>query len=324
MKNKVSILTPVYNGEAYVARFIDSIIKQKLEDLKVELIIIDDGSTDKTKEIIFRYINNSKEDNIVIKYIYQENAGQAAAVSKGIKLVSGEFLMWADSDDYFEGNAILKMVNFLKKNKDADIVRCNAYARNEDNTDEILYEMKVPKKYQGKKDIFEDCIFINGINIFSGVYMVRFSKYKKNNPDLHFYGGRQGQNWQLLLPSLYQNDCYYFDEFVYNYVVRKNSHSHTNRSLEQKVERIIGLRDILFNTISILNLDSDYKKNLCDRITEQYNVKLFFLYCKYGIKDKTKELYNCIYKKNLKIHMAYFLGTNKLCNFLYKKIKKEI
>lgn len=200
MNKKVSILTPVYNGEAYIERYIKSVINQTYKN--IELIIIDDGSRDKTKDIINKYVNSDLK--IELKYIYQENGGQASAIANGIKYVTGDFLVWADSDDYFEGDAIFKMAKFLDENEDASIVRCNAVARAEEDLEKILYEMRVPKEFQDKKDIFEDCIFIRGINCFPGVYMVEFEKYKENNPNLYIYEGREGQNWQLLLPSLYR------------------------------------------------------------------------------------------------------------------------
>jgi len=324
MKNKVSILTPVYNGESYVARFIDSVMNQTYDGIKVELIIINDGSTDNTKEIIMKYVNDSPNKNVKIKYLEQENGGQASAVANGIKHVTGEFMTWADSDDYYEGDAILKMVNYLKNNKDTAIVRCNAYARDENNIEEILYELKVQEEYQDKKDIFEDCILIKGINAFSGVYMARFSKYKENNPDLYFYEGKQGQNWQLLLPVLYKNKCDYLDEFVYNYVIRKDSHSHVKKNLNQQIERIIGLRDILFDTIKMLKLDLNYHKKIINLINEKYDLKLYQIYCKLGDRNKVKEFYKKIHNKNLKNNIFYFIGTNKLCNQIFKKIKKVV
>lgn len=319
MIKKVSIITPVYNGEKYIERFINSIEKQTYSN--IELIIIDDGSIDLTKEKINKHINLKTQ--IEIKYIYQENAGQAAAIANGIKSVTGEYLVWADSDDYFEYDAINKMVNFLENNPDADLVRANAIERLEEDVTKISGYMKVPIEYQDSKDIFEDAIFIKGINCFCGVYMVRFDKYKKNNNNLYIYPGKEGQNWQLILPSVLNNKCYYLNEEVYNYVIRKNSHSHKGRSFIEQIVRYDGMKKILKETLNILSLEDEYKNNLYKRIDEEYDEKIYMLYCKMGEKNKIKEYYKKIQKKSLRHIVAYIVGMSKILRKIYQLIRGE-
>jgi len=319
MTNKVSIITPVYNGEKYVERFINSVLNQTYSN--IELIIVDDGSNDLTKEKIYKYIDINK--NVKIKYIYQENSGQAEAVSKAIKIVTGEYLMWADSDDYFENDAVQKMVDFFDKNPDADIVRGNAVERTEEDLTTISRYIKVPNEYQDSKDIFEDVIFIKGINVFAGVYMVRFDKYKKNNPNLYIFPGREGQNWQLLLPATLNNKCYYIDEIIYNCVVRKDSHSRKKRTLEQQISRYEGLTNILKQTLNILKLDEKYKKNLYKRIDGAYDIQKYLLYCKLGEKNKIKEYYKKLPNKSIRMKIAYIIGRNKFLRKLYQIIRGE-
>ena len=317
MDKKVSILTCVYNGEEYVERYIKSIIEQTYSN--IELIIVDDGSSDKTKEIIKKYINYRKEIEIV--YLYQENAGQAAAIANGIKHVTGDYLTWADADDYYENDAIEKMATFLDETPKADAVRCNALARNENDLDNISYHMKVPFRYRNKKDIFEDCIFIRGINCFPGVYMIRFDKYKENNPNLYIYVSREGQNWQLLLPAMYNHKCYYLNEYVYNYVIREKSHSHMQRSLDKKMNRENGIKEILKHTIEILNISVEYKTKLFYEIEQMYLIRIYYIYLENNKLDLANKCYEKISKKNIKLKLRNFVLKHDKLYKSYKTIR---
>lgn len=318
MQNKVTIISPVYNGEKYIARFIESVINQSYKNIR--LIIIDDGSTDQTKKIIDSYIKKHKEINI--QYIYQINSGQASAMKNAIKFVDTEYFSWADSDDYYEKDAIKTMVDYLKKNKNMAIVRGNAVARDQNNINTILYKMDVKKKYQKREDIFEDCIFIRGINCFSGIYMMRFDKYKERNPKLYFYTNKEGQNWQLLLPVLYKNRCGYLDKTVYNYVIRKESHSHRTRTTEENIKRLEGLKDILKNTINnIATMGDEEKKNIFIKIDDRYNKDIMRIFFSEGNINMLKNYYKKIHKKDLITMIVYIIGKNIVLYKIYKKFK---
>ena len=91
---KVSIIVPIYNVENYLDKCLDSLVKQTLEN--IEIILINDGSTDNSEKIISKYMK-SYGDKIVL--INQKNGGQASARNAGIKIARGEFLMFVDSDD---------------------------------------------------------------------------------------------------------------------------------------------------------------------------------------------------------------------------------
>ena len=96
---KLSILTATYNRGKYLSRLYESIVNnKKTSGIEIEWIIIDDGSSDNTKEIVENFILENKFN---IKYIYQENSGKMAAINRGMKDVTGELIVDCDSDDYF-------------------------------------------------------------------------------------------------------------------------------------------------------------------------------------------------------------------------------
>lgn len=112
MDKKISVIIPVYNVEKYLARCLNSIIKNTYKN--IEIILVNDGSKDKSQEIIDKYKN--KYGNI-IKAREQENKGPAEARNVGIEMASGEYLMFIDSDDFIKEDYI---ENYVKTLKEAD------------------------------------------------------------------------------------------------------------------------------------------------------------------------------------------------------------
>ena len=103
---KVSIVMPTYNGAEFLKRSIESVSKQTLKDL--ELICVDDGSTDNSLEVL----NNLSNQYDFIKIITQENAGSGSARNNGIKNSVGEYIAFLDADDeFFDDDALERMVN---------------------------------------------------------------------------------------------------------------------------------------------------------------------------------------------------------------------
>lgn len=114
----ISVIVPVYNSEAYIRRCVDSIINQTLDN--IEIILIDDGSTDKSGEICDLY---ATIDNRV-KVIHQKNAGVSAARNVGIDVAVGEYIGFVDSDDWIELNMYEKLLCEAKKSC-SDVVMCD-------------------------------------------------------------------------------------------------------------------------------------------------------------------------------------------------------
>lgn len=114
MKNNplISIILPVYNGEAYLAEAIESILNQKYKP--IEIIVVDDGSTDKGAEIIKRYSE--------LKYFFQTNKGTASARNLGIQKANSSFLAFLDQDDLWVEKKLELQVKAFMRNPETDIV----------------------------------------------------------------------------------------------------------------------------------------------------------------------------------------------------------
>ena len=113
MKDLVSVIIPVYNSEKYLRECLDSVLAQ--DYAPVEIICVDDGSTDSSRQIIEEYPD--------VRYYYQENHGQGTARNYGITQAHGEWLVFCDSDDYLDKDYLSSMME--QATEDIDMVCCN-------------------------------------------------------------------------------------------------------------------------------------------------------------------------------------------------------
>ena len=118
MNGVISVIIPVYNVAAYLPECIESILIQDFDAL--ELILIDDGSTDESGRICDEYAQKDSR----IKVIHQPNRGAAAAKNAGLQAATGEYLSFVDSDDFLEPGAYIHMVQLLRESE-ADVVQCS-------------------------------------------------------------------------------------------------------------------------------------------------------------------------------------------------------
>ena len=143
-KPKVSVIIPSYNSGNYILKTLNSVISQTMNDL--EIIIIDDGSTDNTKEII-----ESVKDKR-INYIYKVNQGLAAARNTGIRNARGKYITFLDADDEFLPNKLTDQVDFLENNPDFGLVVGGTHRI--DKLGKILIKAKPEKRKILPSEIF--------------------------------------------------------------------------------------------------------------------------------------------------------------------------
>lgn len=114
---KISIICPAYNAERTISRTIESVTSQDYNDW--QLIIVDDGSSDNTSNIAKSY----SDRNPKITVVSQTNEGQASARNSGLKLAEGEWILFIDSDDKYEGGAFSRMVETVERHPETDVVQ---------------------------------------------------------------------------------------------------------------------------------------------------------------------------------------------------------
>ena len=126
MNKKVSILVAVYNVEKYLRRCLDSLISQTYQN--IEIILVDDCSTDNSLSICYEYAKKYKRVTVVKK---QENTGLSDVRNIGIEHSTGDYIMFIDSDDYVCENFVEEMVKAIEE-KNVDVVRCKELIQKED------------------------------------------------------------------------------------------------------------------------------------------------------------------------------------------------
>jgi glycosyltransferase involved in cell wall biosynthesis len=116
---KISVIIPAYNRADYLAEAIQSVLDQTFPDF--ELIIVDDGSTDNTKEVVEGFVDTR------VRYLFQENGGVSSARNSGIKAANGEYIAFLDSDDIWLPENLALKVNLLDSRPDIGLVCSDAY-----------------------------------------------------------------------------------------------------------------------------------------------------------------------------------------------------
>jgi glycosyltransferase involved in cell wall biosynthesis len=120
----ISVLIPTYNRAHYIREAIDSILAQEYDNL--EIIVVDDGSTDDTPNVVQRIVGALRATPLrnrnPIKYFYQPNAGISAARNACLAHASGEYIAWCDSDDYWLAGKLQAQVEYMRKNPECEIV----------------------------------------------------------------------------------------------------------------------------------------------------------------------------------------------------------
>lgn len=168
---KISILIPIYNVEQYLPQCLDSLCAQTLKN--IEIICINDGSTDASGAILDEYAKNNS--NIVV--INKKNSGYGDSMNRGLEAATGEYIGIVESDDFIDAEAFEKLYELAKKT-DADIVKANYYYHSEkgDELHEVVREQKLRKAMTISEDYK---ILLEEPGIWSAIYRREFLNEKK-------------------------------------------------------------------------------------------------------------------------------------------------
>ena len=207
---KFSIIVPVYNVEKYIEKCLNSIVNQTYD--KFEVIIVNDGSPDKSQKIIDKYVKKDKR----IKSYTKENGGLSSARNHGLEYVKGDYIVFLDSDDYIEKDYLERIKEILIKEKEIDVVKIKLNLVDESG--------KLIRKEKGLPN--GECDFTDLTKIeflepsWSYIYNAKF--WKKNK--FTFMLGKIHEDFGLTPEILMKSKkTYCIDYYGYNYVQRENS-----------------------------------------------------------------------------------------------------
>lgn len=162
MKNpKVSVIVPVYNTEKYLRKCMESLVHQTLQE--IEIVVINDGSTDESEGIIFEYMEKYPEKFL---YKYQKNSGQAVARNKALKLCHGEYIGFLDSDDFVKEEMFERMYQ-KAITTNADYVACGYTDITYEGDKEIELQHYVASKVAlSTKDMYKGALVSPFLHIY--------------------------------------------------------------------------------------------------------------------------------------------------------------
>ena len=213
---KLSIIAAVYNLEKYLPRCLDALVNQTLQE--IEIICVDDGSTDSAPQIIDKYAAKYPDK---VKAFHKENGGEFTTRNYGLERATGEYVTFVDTDDYVEPTWAEKLYNAAKENN-ADMAVCG-FERIDLNTDKVISKNmtgfgNIVKEINNKDDFM---LFINPAP-WNKIY--KLDKVK----ELRFLNFR-GFNDMIFLTSSYTkvNKIAFVPDVLYHYYLRYDSQIHS-------------------------------------------------------------------------------------------------
>lgn len=212
---KVSVIIPVYNSEKYIEKCLDSVLNQTYKNF--EIIVINDGSKDNSKEILEKYAKNYPN---IIRHIEQENKGVAKTRNYGIQIAEGKYIAFIDNDDYIDNNYLETFVNAAKKG-DYDAVIGGYRRPNEDG--KIIKELHLQNEEWSKF-----MIFAPWAKIYKKEYLL------KN--DITFLSNNIGEDVYFNVQALLISDKIKIIDYVgYNWFFNTKSVSNTTQKDLNKI-----------------------------------------------------------------------------------------
>ena len=338
---KISAIVPVYNVEKYLKECLDSIINQTLTD--IEIICINDGSTDNSLKILNEYAEKDKR----VKIFTQKNQGLSIARNNGMKYAKGEYISFIDSDDYIELNTFEKLYDKATRD-DLDILMFKSFVYDEQkqkiNEFDAYHDLEVFDKFI--KNIFchlDTKEFTHRISVtsWSKIYKTDFLKSNEINFPEKLLFEDNAFFYETYLKaktvSIYPERLYYY---------RINRENSITKTSGYKFSDIIKNFCLIRNTLKEMNYLNIYKKTVYNKfinvilwryslISEEYKEEFFnkmkedilkFLIFKEVEEDDYKLYFNDL-NNNLKYKVINILISNNYKEFDSKtydeKVKKE-
>lgn len=318
---KLSIIVPMYNVEKYIDNCIKSLLRQNISEDEYEIIIINDGSTDGSVEIVREYVEKFKN----LKLINVTNGGQSKARNIGINNSLGKYIFFVDSDDYISENSLNETLNKAIDNN-LDMIFFDIKQVNDEN--ELLCNYNENSEILIKSGIeyFSD----NNVNNGPWHYFIKREFIIDNK--LKFEEGRMCEDGMFLIASIFSAQRVSYNKVdIYRYVKRNNST--TTKKSQQHLLKIID--DFIF-AINYINkyykkaIDKKYPIEFIKKLESRRNSYIYFcqirmIRCSIGLKRakeiiKQLEEINC-YKYN-RMNKNYYPGLKttivwKILNLKY-------
>ena len=323
----ISVIIPAYNADKLITKTLDSILAQTYRPL--EIIVVDDGSTDETAKVVKNYENNklvNKVDTnhkitqinragIGLVYIRQENRGPSKARNTGIKAAKGEYIAFLDADDCWSHDKLEKQIGLFKKEPNLDIIFTDTKITRRENHE--IEEFFVFKKKGLDKNFFgHEFMVLRPFEKLIGTNFMHTSSVitkKACFRDAIFFNEKRhyAEDWELWLKmSLY---------FIFGYVndVCVHKIERGDGLSSNKLDMYLSTMDIMESFIENNKIEID-KLNLKDNFLSQYLKEQYKWMGYYLMQNKNNKMARIYYRKSfkksfdLKTIFYYFLSFLKI------------
>jgi len=270
----VSVLTALYNHEKYVKEALDSVLKEDYTNK--ELIIINDGSSDNSEEIVKKWI---KENGhlISVEYYFRPNKGVCETANELVAKARGKYIVWLPSDDALYGNTISERVRILEEKEEAGKLVLVSDAKVFDSDSNIILQSSMTEynrgnkhKYSSEKGILDEVLLNPSVS--GPTLMINKSIYDKVGL---YPKNLKGEDWFFMQRAASINGIFFWDNPVGLYRVHDSNTSGTHISLEKKSDivfyilktfwinllwftsyrsRLLALRQIIRYSLSLMKL----------------------------------------------------------------------
>ncbi len=294
---KFSIIVPVYNVEKYLEKCLESILNQTFKDF--EAIIVNDGSTDNSQEIIDKYVNKDKK---IFKSFKKENGGLSDARNFGIERARGEYIVFLDSDDYIDYNYLEVFNMKIMQSVDLDLIRIPKKIYNTQNGDMKIE--KFPEEYMSGE---EALCYMRKKRICIETacsYCIKTLFWKENN-FLFPIGGLHEDFAVMLLVVLKAKNFSFSNKTYYNYILHENSIT-TDKNYAKEVKKVYDklfyYDNIVFELNQISNQISSEAKVTCMEYVSTAILEGLRILNGKELKEYKKRIIERKVLKNLKVY----------------------
>lgn len=243
-RNLISIIIPVYNGQRYIGACLESIVNQTY--VNIEVIVINDGSKDKTADIIGEW---SKKDNR-IKLIHKQNEGVSVARNVGISASKGEYVLFVDSDDNLKNTAIEELLVYMD-GQNYDLILfgfCVTGNSNRENDTHTLKQLISIPKSEIKKNMIKSIISTTG-NIYGYIWRAMYStKMLKVNGVLFPEGIKISEDYLFLLNAVRCSENFYVTPAEY-YIYNLGESSMSTKYIPTLLDDMVYVNNWMYNNI---------------------------------------------------------------------------
>lgn len=230
----ISVIIPVFNVEKYLEKMIMSVCNQTFK--YIDIIIVNDGSTDGSKDIINKYLNRYSN----IKYIEQKNLGVSVARNNALNSIKREYTLFLDSDDYLEHNMLEIMYNKAKE-VDADITICGFRKVYQNSYEDYIFKVNENKIYSGN----EVCDMMLKIEIYGYLWNKMFRSEQIIKNKIYFEPNRLVEDWAPVFKQIsIAKKIIFINKVLYYYRQRENS-SIRQKTLKKVEDYNLAVKDIV-------------------------------------------------------------------------------